>query len=120
LPKINPHPIVQRILEITDKRGKTKTDLSVVIGSSPSLITKWKNAGYMPSVEYIPKICKYLNVSTDYILSGTGSDMEFSNFENPHLSQDENELIVAYRQLSTSQKGEFLGRMKALTRIKQK
>ena len=60
MPKQPPHPIVERILQVLEDRGKSKTDLANIIDVSQSLISKWQSAGYMPSIEYIPKIYEFL------------------------------------------------------------
>ena len=81
------HPIVQRILETLEERGRTKTELANMLNASPSLITKWQNAGYMPPVESIEEICKYLDVSVEYILTGKGSSITQQELVNPELQE---------------------------------
>lgn len=113
------HPIVKRILDVLDERGKTKTELANMLNASPSLITKWKNAGYMPPVESIVDVCKFLNVSIEYILTGNGSNINTAEIAKPDLSKDENELVTYYRKMSTPQKGKVLGEVKATVHKEQ-
>lgn len=113
------HPIVQRILDVLEERGKTKTELANMLNASPSLITKWKNAGYMPPVESIVDICKFLNVSLEYILTGNGSSINTEMIANPELNKDEKELVTYYRKMSTAQKGKILGQIKATVHKEQ-
>jgi len=107
------HPIVQRILNVLEERGKTKTELVNMLNASPSLITKWQNAGYMPPVESIVDVCKFLDVPIEYILTGKGSSISSEAFLNPELNKDENELITYYRKMSIPQRGKLLGQIKA-------
>jgi len=113
------HPIVQRILDVLEERGKTKTELASVLNASPSLITKWKNAGYMPPVESIVDICKFLNVSIEYILTGNGSSASLDKIQSPELEKDERELVAYYRRMSIPQRGKFLGQIKATVHKEQ-
>ncbi len=113
------HPIVQRILETLEERGRTKTELANMLNASPSLITKWQNAGYMPPVESIEEICKYLDVSVEYILTGKGSSITQQELVNPELRRDETELVTYYRKLSIPQKGQLLGTIKATVHKEQ-
>lgn len=119
MPKKPTHPIVQRILEVLDERGKTKTELANMLNASPSLITKWKNAGYMPPVESIVDICNFLNVSIEYVLTGKGSNITKEQFANPNLDKEEKELVTYYRKMSTPQKGKLLGTIKATVHKEQ-
>ena len=113
------HPIVQRILEVLDERGKTKSELANMLNASPSLITKWKNAGYMPPIESIVDICKFLNVSIEYVLTGKGSNITKEELKNPNLNKEETELVTYYRKMSTPQKGQLLGTVKATVHKEQ-
>ena len=113
------HSIVERILDVLKERGKTKTELANMLNASPSLITKWQNSGYMPPVESIVDICKFLNVSVEYILTGNGSNINTTEIMNPDLSKDENELVMYYRKLSIPQKGKLLGEIKATVHKEQ-
>lgn len=72
-------------------RKMTLNQLAKGAGFPQSGTTRWKN-GSMPGTEILIKICKYLNVSADYLL-----DLED---EAPPLiiSDEEKELILQYRE----------------------
>ena len=62
--------ISQRIFEELKKQGKKQKDLAEHIGISTSAVSDWKKKGTNPASENIYAIADFLNVSTDYILTG--------------------------------------------------
>ncbi|MCD7725880.1 MAG: helix-turn-helix domain-containing protein [Clostridiales bacterium] len=82
------------------------TSLIQQLGMSKGTITNWKK-GVIPNGETILKFANYFNVSTDYLLTG--------KHRNDDLSQEENDWLNLYRQLSLSDpdtKNECIGFVK--------
>ena len=55
---------------LCDEKGVSVSKACVEMGLSRSIAAKWKNTKTNPSAEVIPKIAKYFNVTTDYLLTG--------------------------------------------------
>lgn len=63
--------ICKRIFDTIDaKPGKTAAGMAKALGVTTSQTTNWKTRGTDPPAKYVATICKYLGVSTDWLLSG--------------------------------------------------
>ena len=76
--------ISQRIFEELKKQGKKQKDLADYIGLSTSAVSDWKKKGTNPSAEYISAIADFLEVSTDYLLTGADKISPI-NFQNSNV-----------------------------------
>ena len=76
---------------------------------STSKLTAWKN-GSMPNSEFLIPISEFLDVSIDYLLTGKEKSIQ----ESLELSENEQELIAIYNQLSDLSKERVLERAKVL------
>jgi len=65
--------------------------------------TYWKN-GSVPSSDIVVKLSEFLQVSTDFLLTGKDS-----------LKDDEQECLTLYRRLSEIDKGKIIGYMQCLS-----
>lgn len=110
------NPISERLMKILENRDRTKTKsgLANYLGLSQSMITKWKKTP--PNIIYIEKICKYLDVSIEWFITGKGKGKESSFKNNKNLTDEENELINSFRKLDDFKKSEYLGRIKAISK----
>ena len=66
--------IVDRIIQLMQKKHMTAKKLSEIIGVSPNAVSEWKTGRIKPSIEHIIKIAQVFDVSTDYILTGVDRD----------------------------------------------
>ena len=57
-----------RIRELVFSTGKTMADISRDMGLSRNVLSQWIDEGVNPSVPAIAQICKYFNVSADWLL----------------------------------------------------
>lgn len=62
--------ISQRIFIILKEKGKKQKELSQYTGISEQTISDWKKKGSIPSADKISGIADFLEVSTDYLLTG--------------------------------------------------
>ena len=110
--KVN--PISKRIMNILENRDKrkTKTRLANYLSLSQSTITKWKKSP--PNIIYIEKICEYLDVSMEWLITGKGKGEDSIFKDDASLTAHEIELVDSYRKLNDLQKSEFLGKIKAI------
>ena len=67
-------------------------DLTNFLGVSKAIYSSWKSGRTDSYYKFIPKIAKFLNVSTDYLFFGEES--------SSNLSEIEKRLIAAYRNQS--------------------
>lgn len=81
----------EKIEKEIDKRGINLNKLAKGAGITQSGTSRWKT-GTMPSCEALVKICKYLNVSADYLL-----DLDETP-PPPTLTDQEAELLDHFRQ----------------------
>ena len=65
--------INERIFVLLNEQGKTASALAAYLGINPASITGWKNEGSYPSSKYVPAISAFLNVSSEYLLTGCDS-----------------------------------------------
>lgn len=97
--------IGMRIINILKEQGKTQKELAKAIGTGTSTVSNWK-AGKDPSSEFIVPICGFLNVSCEYLLTGQESP------SGTVLSDDELEIIGAYRSMPPNTKEELRREMR--------
>lgn len=94
---------VERIFELVAESGQTNKAVEQAVGISNGSFSKWKKGDYMPSADYILKLAKYFNVSTDYLFCLSDvrkvQKVEFS------LSQEDELLLQAFH--SSSAEGRF-------------
>ena len=62
--------ITQRIFHLLNIQNKKQSELAEYVGISRSAISDWKSKGTTPTAEFLVKICEFLNVSLDYLLTG--------------------------------------------------
>ena len=87
--------------KILKKKNLTLNKLAKGTGIAQSQTTKWKK-GFVPGSEILIKVCKYLNVSADYLLDlDTGAPP-------PILTDQEQELLEHFRQCSPGERQSIL------------
>ena len=62
--------ICERIFYILNEREIMAKDLADAIGVSKSVVSSWKTRGSNPPAELLVKICGFLNISLEYLLTG--------------------------------------------------
>ena len=61
----------ERLKSIRLEKGLTQPKLAKMIGVSNGMISFWENGVHEPTVSYIIKLSKVLEVSSDYLLGLT-------------------------------------------------
>lgn len=72
------------------KNGITMNKLAKNAGFSQANTDRWKK-GSMPNTDALIKICKYLNISADYLL-------DLDENAPPPMTEEEQELLEHFRQ----------------------
>lgn len=62
--------VIERIFILLDEKGKKAADLARFLNVNTSVTSSWKTRGKNPPVEYITQICEFLDVTTDFLLTG--------------------------------------------------
>ena len=82
--------IVERIDSILKEKNLKRLALAEFSNISVQTITDWSKRGSIPSADTAVKIAKYLNVSTDWLITG----------EDPQgLTEEERRLVDDWREL---------------------
>lgn len=76
--------INERMFSTMKQKRITQEQLANELNTSQSVVAGWKNRGTVPSIEYLPTICKVLGVSWEYLVTGEETKKHFTS-EELHL-----------------------------------
>lgn len=62
--------INQRLFTVMDNKGISNAELSKGTGIKQNTISDWRTKGTNPSSDKIYRICEYLGISCEYLLTG--------------------------------------------------
>ena len=108
--------ICQNLNGILKERKITQKGLCQQIGITESKLSYWLTKGKSIPSEYIVPICKYLNISPIFLLTGQESDSK----NQITLSKEEIEFIKEYRYLSNKSKSEIRNTLNHLYEIEKR
>lgn len=63
--------IGKKIRELRTEKGLKQIELAEILNVTQSTIVRYENGKYEPSLSTLIKICKYFEVSADYLLGLT-------------------------------------------------
>lgn len=126
-------PIFNRIIDLSELRGITVSNLLDEFTTSRSTINAWKNGNI--NIAIIPDIAKRLGVSIEYLLTGAdepgikydfgnnntaGGDVKVSNITNNAGRFDETsiQLLEAFQSLSLMDKAKVMSLVAELSQDK--
>lgn len=87
--------ILERLDALRKEKGLSVFKLTELAGLSENTIYNWYNKGSKPTIEALKAVCDVLNVSLSYF---------FAENINETISAQEEELLVLFRSLTTTQK----------------
>lgn len=108
--------ICQNLNSILKKRKISQKKLCQQIGITESKLSYWLTKGKNIPSEYIVPICKYLNISPIFLLTGQESDSK----NQITLSKEEIEFIKEYRYLSDKSQSEIRNTLNHLYDIEKR
>jgi transcriptional regulator with XRE-family HTH domain len=88
---------------LLEEKSLRAADLCRYLGINTSTMTNWKNRDTDPPAKFIAPICEFLNVSYEYLLTGTDSG---SGFE---LDANDRELLELFHQLPERKQQRLIG-----------
>ncbi|MDE5754238.1 MAG: helix-turn-helix domain-containing protein [Oscillospiraceae bacterium] len=101
--------IMDRITERLKEINRTQADICNYIGINYSVFTTWKKRGTEPPTKYLIKICEFLNLSLNYLLTGE---------EKPEISTEkEQEMLNLFRRLPNDEQSKLIGRTELLVEM---
>ncbi len=113
--------ISERIIERLKQLSMTQKEFAKKTGIQESTISEWKKNRTNPSSDKILAICKALDVSPEWLLSGV--DPAASRGKNQKyyvvdVETDTGMLVSAFNRLERSQRDRILGYVEAFADIK--
>ncbi|MGN0509180.1 MAG: helix-turn-helix domain-containing protein [Ruminococcus sp.] len=96
---------VELIRKLAKEKGISLTKLEEILGFGNGTIGKWIKQS--PSVDKLSAVANYLSVSLDYLYYGKEKSSP------SELTEEEQECLSAFRDLTRDDKMKFIGRMQA-------
>ena len=90
--------IVDRIFDTMKEKKITQSQLATILGISQGTVAGWKQRNCPPPINYISTIAEVLNVSIDYLITGSDNPITYK------LSSTEQYLIRLFRTTSQENK----------------
>ena len=90
-------PVIERVIRLLTKQGKTQLELCTFLGVNRASFTKWKYGRSQSYMTRIDKIAEFLGVSQTYLLNCANEDVGTDN-----ITSVEVEMIQQFRQLDGS------------------
>lgn len=103
-----PFPM-QNLAKIRKQCGKTQRSLSVLLGFSQELISKYERGLANPSIQSLKKMASFFNCSVDYLIDFTDNPLPHIN-----LTEEQCSIISKYNMLSENNKSRLEGYMDSL------
>ncbi len=100
---LNIMDISKKLIKLRKENELSQAALAQKLGIGQATICQWEKGIAMPSCEYLCKIAKEFEVSTDYLLGlKDDSIKQLAMYRNTTTSQ--NQLLNMFKQLNLSQK----------------
>lgn len=85
--------LVDRIRELSNKKGMSLPQLEITLGLGNGTISRWKNSS--PNTDKLQKVADYFNVSMDYLL---GRDSILTSRDNKDIAKDLDRIMAEIRK----------------------
>ena len=115
--------ISERIFEKLHELSMTQKEFSQRTGIQQSTISEWKKKHTNPSSDKIMIICKVLDISPEWLLSGTDTKEGYRNRIDWFVierSSEVGQLIEQYNQMDILMRNRVKGYMEALQELSKK
>lgn len=115
--------ISDRIFEKLKQINMSQKEFSEQTGISPSTISEWKSKRTNPTSEKIMVICKVLEVTPEWLLSGIENTGERGNNLEWYVIDKDTDMgfiIKQYHNMDEQQRNRLLGYIEAMSSAKDK
>ena len=100
-----------RLRTLRMERKMSQKALAEEMHVSPPTITRYENGNMFPDYEKLYWLCRFFNVSADYLLGFSNSRLPFAYTSENSLSKDEQETLLYYRRLPREDQNFIKGKM---------
>ena len=114
--------IRDRIFSKLEEMGMTQKEFSRRTGIPQTTVSDWRKKRTNPTSEKILIICKVLDVTPEWLLSGIEAQGDRSNPQKWHVVDSKTEagmLLTAYNSMDAARQARLLGYAEALSRLKE-
>lgn len=114
--------ISERIFERLKQLSMNQKEFAENAGIKQSTISEWKKKKTNPSSDKILAICKVLDVSPEWLLSGVDSAASRSGnqeYYTVNINTDTGVLVTKFNKLEQSQRDRILGYVEALLAMQE-
>lgn len=103
-----------KLKELRTNKQLTQLQMAQILETSKSNISKYEAGSIEPSLETLRKISHFFNVSIDYLLEISSSNITLDTVEPFYktLSEREIDIITVYRQLNKDNQDIIVGELK--------
>lgn len=95
--------ICERMFLIMEQKGKKAADLCKILEIGTGQTTTWKKRNSDPPAKYIASICEFLEVTPEYLLTGTESNNDLN------LNENEQEMLEKFKKLPNREQIKVIG-----------
>ncbi len=103
-----------RFFELRSEKGISQREIAKHFDISQATYNNWENGRTQPSIEQLIALAKFYDVSVDYLI-GNSDDAGIINYDKPQLSDEEIQLLRAFRPLPHETKTNFLKLMQDIS-----
>ena len=109
--------------KLRKEKRKTQDDIALMLNIKRQTYSSYERNKSLPDINTLSKLADYFNVSTDYLLDRTQTknydeyvNLLIGTYNTQGLQDDEQQLLNAYRKLSSDLKAEIRGEIKGIMR----
>ncbi|MEG0073638.1 MAG: helix-turn-helix transcriptional regulator [Clostridia bacterium] len=108
---------MKNIKTLRKLKNISQLQLSIAIGVSQELISKYERGNAYPSINVLIKIADYFNCSVDYILEKTTYTYSINSLLYlSNINDADKEILIKYNSLTKEQKLKLEGAYLAITK----
>ena len=96
-------------ITMDDKNIMQKEILENIEGTTKSSVSSWKTRHIDPPAKLIVPLCKLLNVSVEYLLTGENTTKSSLLFPKYHISESDQQLLELFHKLPAELQGDIRG-----------
>lgn len=100
--------IINKIIELAEEKSINQQVICDALGIKSGTFSTWKARQTDPPAKYIACICEILGVSIEYLLTGK------ERSPTSKLTDVEQRMLVAFKELSYGEQMEIIGRVELL------